>query len=102
MSCCDEMLVAFSCRRRGICPSCTTGYFTCRVPRRNLLDRVLPHVPMRQWVLSLPRWARFLVARDPLLITRALESNPEHLTVLGQREHGCAMIPPPLSECPPT
>ncbi len=60
----------------------------------HLLDRVLPHVPMRQWVLSLPRWARFLVARDPLLITRALESNPEHLTVLGQREHGCAMIPP--------
>jgi hypothetical protein len=28
---------------------------------------------MRQWVLSLPRWARFLLARDPQLITRALD-----------------------------
>jgi len=32
---------------------------------RCVVDRVLPHVPMRQWVLSLPRWARFLLARDP-------------------------------------
>src|SRR5437016_4844234 len=39
----------------------------------HLVDRVLPHVPMRQWVLSLPRWARFLLARDPLLITRTLD-----------------------------
>jgi hypothetical protein len=37
------------------------------------LYRVLPHVPLRQWVLSLPRWARFLLARDPQLITRALD-----------------------------
>jgi hypothetical protein len=33
---------------------------------------VLPRVPMRQWVLSLPRWARFLLVRDPQLITRTL------------------------------
>ena len=39
----------------------------------HLVDRVLPHVPMRQWVLSLPCWARFLLARDPLLITRTLD-----------------------------
>jgi Putative transposase len=38
----------------------------------HLVDRVLPRVPMRQWVLSLPRWARFLLARDPALITRTL------------------------------
>jgi hypothetical protein len=31
----------------------------------HLVDRVIPHVPVRQWVLSLPRWARFLLARDP-------------------------------------
>ena len=28
---------------------------------------------MRQWVLSLPRWARFLLARDPMLITASLD-----------------------------
>jgi hypothetical protein len=38
----------------------------------HLVDRVLPRVPMRQWVLSLPRWARFLLARDTALITRTL------------------------------
>ena len=38
----------------------------------HLTDRVVPRVPVRQWVLSLPRWARFLLARDPRLITRAL------------------------------
>jgi hypothetical protein len=35
----------------------------------NLVNRVIPHVLVRQWVLSLPRWARFLLARDPMLIT---------------------------------
>jgi putative transposase len=34
---------------------------------------VIPQVPVRQWVLSLPRWARFLLARDPQLITRTLD-----------------------------
>jgi hypothetical protein len=28
---------------------------------------------MRQWLLSLPRWACFLLARDPKLITRTLQ-----------------------------
>jgi hypothetical protein len=37
------------------------------------VNRVIPQVPVRQWVLSLPRWARFLLARDPMLITRSLD-----------------------------
>ena len=39
----------------------------------NLVNRVIPRVPVRQCVLSLPRWARFLLARDPMLITRSLD-----------------------------
>ena len=70
-SCGDELLVAFSCKGRGFCPSCTTRRM--QGTATSLVDRVLPHVPMRQWVLSLPRWARFLLARDPLLITRTLD-----------------------------
>ena len=70
-SCGHEMLVAFSCKGRGFCPSCTTRRMQGTVT--HLLDRVFPHVPMRQWVLSLPRWARFLLAQDPRLITRALD-----------------------------
>ena len=69
-ACAEEILVAFSCKGRGICPSCTTRRMQSTA--LYLTDRVLPHVPMRQWVLSLPRWARFLLARDAHLITRTL------------------------------
>ena len=63
-------LVALSCKGRGFCPSCTTRRM--QGTSIHLTDRVLPAVPMRQWVLSLPRWARFMLARDPSLITRTL------------------------------
>jgi hypothetical protein len=67
----DELLVAFSCKGRGFCPSC--GARRMHDTAAHLVTRVLPRVPVRQWVLSLPRWARFLLARDPGLITRALD-----------------------------
>jgi hypothetical protein len=70
-ACGDELLVAFSCKGRGFCPSCTSRRMHDRA--ENLVNRVIPHVPVRQWVLSLPRWARFLLARDPMLITRSLD-----------------------------
>jgi len=76
IACGDELLVAFSCKSRGICPSCTTRRM--QGTATHLVDRVLPCVPMRQWVLSLRRWARFLLARDPALITRTL-----HLALRG-------------------
>src|SRR5713101_651598 len=70
-ACGDEILVAFSCKGRGFCPSCTTRRM--QGTSTHLVDRVLPHVPMRQCVLSLPRWPRFLLAEDPLLVTRTLD-----------------------------
>jgi hypothetical protein len=46
-----------------------------------LVDRVLPEVPIRQWVLALPHRVRFLCAYDPELcggvrriLVRALSS----------------------------
>ncbi|HUJ25425.1 MAG TPA: transposase [Myxococcales bacterium] len=33
---------------------------------------MIPRVPVRQWVLSLPRWARWMLARDPARASRAL------------------------------
>src|SRR5207244_68488 len=56
---------------RPWCPSCTTRRMHDTAAR--LVDRVLPHVPVRQWVLSLPRWARWQLARNPRLATRTLE-----------------------------
>ena len=70
-SCRKDMLVAFSCKGRGICPSCTTRRM--QGTAIHLVDHVIPRVPVRQWVLSLPRWARFLLARDPALITQTLD-----------------------------
>jgi hypothetical protein len=69
--CGDELLVGLSCKGRGFCPSCTTRRMHDTAAR--LVDGVLPHVPVRQWVLSLPRWARWLLARDPSLVSSTLE-----------------------------
>ncbi|MBM3986041.1 MAG: transposase [Planctomycetes bacterium] len=69
-SCGDEHLVGFSCKRRGVCPSCTTRRAVDAAA--HLVDAVLPHVPMRQWVLSLPIKVRWLLARRPALVGRVL------------------------------
>ena len=51
-TCRDDLLVAFSCRGRGFCPSCGGRRMADTAARWG--DRVLPRVPWRQWVLSLP------------------------------------------------
>ena len=51
-SCHAEKLVAFSCKRRGFCPSC--GGRRMAETAALLVDEVLPRAPIRQWVLSLP------------------------------------------------
>jgi hypothetical protein len=55
-------LLAFSCKRRGFCPSCL-GRRMSDVAL-NLVDHVLPHVPVRQWVCSLPYQLRYLLGYD--------------------------------------
>jgi hypothetical protein len=65
-ACDDEILVAFSCKRRGICPSCTARRMADTAA--HLVDRVLPQAPYRQyrqWVLSVPKPLRLRLARDP-------------------------------------
>ena len=51
-SCHAEHLVAFSCRRRGFCPSC--GARRMAESAALLVDEVFPEQPVRQWVLSVP------------------------------------------------
>ncbi|MBW2727016.1 MAG: transposase zinc-binding domain-containing protein [Deltaproteobacteria bacterium] len=50
--CGHDRLVAFSCKGRGFCPSC--GGRRMADTAACLVDRVLPEVPVRQWVLTLP------------------------------------------------
>ncbi len=71
---CDECghdtLLAFSCKRRGFCPSC--GARRMSQTAAHLVDHVIPQVPVRQWVLSLPIPLRLLLAAQPELITPVL------------------------------
>jgi hypothetical protein len=69
-NCHAEKLVAFSCKRRGFCPSCGARRMTDSAAL--LADEVLPAQPIRQWVLSLPFALRFLLATDPDALTQVL------------------------------
>lgn len=60
--CGDDMVVAFSCKGRGVCPSC--GGRRMSELAAQLVDRVIPDVPVRQWVLSLPWTLRYQPAFD--------------------------------------
>ncbi|MEM6675860.1 MAG: transposase zinc-binding domain-containing protein [Planctomycetota bacterium] len=61
--CSADLLVPFSCNGRAFCPSC--GGRRMPEPAANLVDRVLPFVPVRQWVLSVPWALRLRMACDP-------------------------------------
>ena len=59
---CDHhRLVLFSCKTRGFCPSCGGRRMAERAA--HLVDRVIPHVATRQWVLTVPWKRRWLLAR---------------------------------------
>ena len=68
--CPNEKLVAFSCKRRGFCPSCTARRMSNTAA--HLESSVLPALPYRQWVLSVPRRVRILLAVDHELLSAVL------------------------------
>lgn len=57
-----DRLVAFSCKRRGFCPSCMARRMSETAV--HLVDSVIPSIPTRQWVLSVPTPLRYLMAYD--------------------------------------
>jgi len=71
-SCGKDILVAFSCKGRGFCPSCSGRRMAETAAK--LVDRVLPEVPVRQWVLSMPWRLRYLLASDPALCSAVRRS----------------------------
>ena len=58
--CHAERLVAFSCKKRGFCPSC--GARRMAESARHLVEAVFGARPVRQWVLSFPYPLRVLFA----------------------------------------
>ena len=65
----------------------------------HLVDHVVPHVPVRQWVLSLPIPLRLLLAAQPELVTPVLQVVQRVLTrhlldgarLKGEEGHGGAV-----------
>jgi hypothetical protein len=67
-----ERLVPFSCKRRGFCPSCCGRRMADTAA--HLVDRVIPDVPNRQWVLTLPYPLRYRCAYDAKLTSEVLRA----------------------------
>ena len=64
-------LLGFGCKRRGFCPSCL-GRRLSDVAL-HLVEHVLPEVPVRQWVCSLPWQLRYLLGFDRKLCAAVLQ-----------------------------
>ena len=69
-TCHFERLVAFSCKKRGFCPSC--GARRMAETAALLSDEVFPDVPLRQWVISFPFPLRYLFAAHPHAMGKVL------------------------------
>ena len=69
--CKQDQLLAFSCKRRGFCPSC--GAKRMSETAAYLVDHFIPSVPVRQRVLSLPIALRLLPAAQPNVVTTVLQ-----------------------------
>ena len=69
-ACGKENLVAFSCKMRGICPSCE-GRRMADVAA-HLVDRVLPVASYRQWTLSVAYEYRLAMAADQRVLSDVL------------------------------
>ena len=63
MTCRTGFVVAFSCKGRGVCPSCNGRHMAQTAA--HLVDHVIPPVPVRQWVISVPKRLRGMLADRP-------------------------------------
>ena len=68
--CGHDYFVAFSCKGRGVCPSCNTRLMV--ETAAHLADHVFPRLPVRQWVLSVPKRLRYFMQRDGPVLHMAL------------------------------
>jgi hypothetical protein len=68
--CGHDFLIAFSCKGRGVCLSCNARRMA--ETAAHLVDQVIPRLPVRQWVLSLPKRLRYFLQHNPGAINGAL------------------------------
>ena len=70
--CGHDYFVAFSCKGRGVCPSCNTRRMV--ETAAHLGDHVFPRLPVRQWVLSIPKRLRYFMQRDGAALNMVLRT----------------------------
>jgi hypothetical protein len=68
--CGHDYFVAFSCKGRGVCPSCNTRRMVQTAA--HLSDHVFPRLPVRQWVLSVPKRLRYFMQGDAVVLNMVL------------------------------
>jgi hypothetical protein len=90
----SDRVVGFSRKKRGWCPSC--GATRMAETAAHLVDRVLPHVAMRQWVLSVPHSVRYRMAYDTDLWSRVMRIF--FLTIFQQMRKRASQLDVPRSQ----
>ena len=65
--CGQGFVIAFSCKGRGVCPSCNGRHMAQTAA--HLVDHVIPPVPVRQWLISVPKRLRGFLADRPAAVT---------------------------------
>jgi hypothetical protein len=98
-ACRHDVLVAFSCKQRGLCPSC--GARRMSDIAANVTDAILPSAPVRQWVLSLPFELRGLAATKPDVLTALGRIFAEQVERVTKRLAGVAGAETGSISCPP-
>ena len=66
--CKEEKITAFSCKKRGFCPSCTGRRMS--EAAIHLVDNILPMVPYRQFVITFPFQMRYWLNTNRQLFTQ--------------------------------
>jgi len=83
--CHHSQLLAFSCKTRGFCPSCSARRMSESAIK--LTEELLPEVPIRQWVLSFPFFIRYLMAYDPKVVTAVLSIHTRTISSWYKSKH---------------
>jgi hypothetical protein len=90
--CGKSLLVAFSCKRRGFCPSCCGRRMNDVA--LHLTQCVISEVPVRQWVCTLPWQLRYVLGYDRELCAAVLSAFVKELSRSyrhrAKREHDLA------------
>ncbi len=68
--CGHDYFVAYSCKGRGVCPSCNTRRMV--ETAAHMTDHVFARLPVRQWVLSVPKRLRYFMQRDGAVLNMVL------------------------------